>query len=87
MSDDTPTQRIDAGEVQEDLHEEKQKSRGLLVGLIIAGALLLVAIIVLAFVLGGKASGGDALPVPVATDTPTPTPDPSETPTPEPTPT
>ena len=58
MSDDTPTQRFPAagdeptqqiatGEIQEDLREEKQKNRGLLIGLIAAGALLLVAVIVL----------------------------------------
>jgi hypothetical protein len=104
MSDDTPTQRfpeqpgapterITTAEVEEDLAEEKQRSKGLLIGLIIAGVLLLVAIIVLVVVLIPKGNGD---PVVAASETPqqsesaTPTPEPTagETPTadPEPTP-
>jgi hypothetical protein len=83
---DLPTQRLGTAEIQEDLHEEKQKSKGLLVGLIVAGALLLVALIVIVFVLmGGSRNGGN----PLAGETPTssPSPLPSESVTPEPTPT
>jgi hypothetical protein len=91
MSDDTPTQRFPAagddatGEVQEDLQEEKKKSRGLLIGLIAAGALLLVAIIVLVVVLfpkgaGDIQAGSTQTPQPQTTDTPAPT----ETATPTP---
>ena len=83
---DLPTQRLDTAEVQEDLIEEKQKSKGLLVGLIIAGALLLVAAIAIIFVLLGGAQSGD----PVSGDSPivtgTPEPLPSDSVTPEPTP-
>lgn len=89
MSDDTPTQRIDASEVQEDLQEEKKKNKGLLIGLIIAGVLLLVAIIVLVFFLG-KATGtpgviGTESPAPIASETPSagPSATPSATATPE----
>lgn len=84
---DTPTERISTGEVHEDLQEEKQKSRGLMIGLIAAGALLLIAIIVLVVVLLPKGSGD---PVVAGTDTPEPstsasaTPEASETPTPTP---
>jgi predicted nucleic acid-binding Zn ribbon protein len=103
MSDDTPTQRLPqtgenpaggapteqfaTAEVQEDLQEEKQKSRGLLIGLIVAGVLLVVAIIVLlVFLFGGKAqpepqTSGTATPAPSTTSTP----EASGTPTPEPT--
>ena len=96
MSDDTPTQRFPAagdeptqqiatGEIQEDLREEKQKNRGLLIGLIAAGALLLVAVIVLVVVLlpkgnGDVQAGNTQSPQPQATDTPVPTE--SATPTP-----
>jgi flagellar basal body-associated protein FliL len=91
MSDDTPTQRFPAtgddatGEVQENLQEEKKKSRGLLIGLIAAGALLLVAIIVLVVVLlpkgaGDIQAGNTQSPQPQTTDTPAPT----ETATPTP---
>lgn len=102
MSDDTPTQRfpeqgdnpterISTTEVQEDLQEEKQKSKGLLIGLIVAGALLLVAIIVLVFVLG-RAMGNpgdpsEPQPEPTTSQSATPEPDESATPTPTPTPT
>jgi hypothetical protein len=101
MSDDTPTQRFpnqgdDATErintaiAQDDLQEEKQKSRGLLVGLIIAGALLLAAIIVLVFVLGQNANNGggnDALPTtPPTTSDPTIAPTDEASATPDPTP-
>jgi len=105
MSDDTPTQRFpspdDGSNVPTqridtagtELVEEKEKSRGLLIGLIIAGALLVIAIVVLVVFLIGRGSGD---PV-VAGDTNSPTPDtspsasatpsdtPSATPTPEPT--
>lgn len=93
MSDDTPTQRLpepgdapterlSTTDVQEDLVEEKQRSRGLLIGLIIAGALLLVAILVLVFMLG-RATGqpGD----PQVVDTSSATPEPTDEATPEPT--
>jgi cytoskeletal protein RodZ len=94
MSDETPTQRlpepggqpterIAAGELQEDLREEKSKSRGLLIALIAAGALLLVAIIVLVFFLG-RATGSSDDEVPVAVDSASPTPGISETPVGEP---
>jgi flagellar basal body-associated protein FliL len=99
MSDDTPTQRfpeqgdnaterITTGEVQEDLQEEKKKSRGLLIGLIVAGVLLLVAIIVLVFFLG-RATGtpgaiGTESPAPIPSDSATA--GPSESPTPSATP-
>lgn len=106
MSDDTPTQRfpeqsgatpterIATGEVYEELGEERQKSRTLLVGLIIAGALLLIAIIVLLVLFLGRGSGAtEADPTPGATDsgssaptdTPLPSDTPAATPTPEPT--
>jgi hypothetical protein len=87
---DLPTQRLDAADVREDLHEEKQKSRGLLIGLISAGALLLVAVIVLVvFLLGANAQSPTALPSSTATpgETATPAPSASETPSGEPTPT
>ena len=58
MSDDNPTQRIDTGEVQEDLQEEKQKSKGLLIGLVAAGGLLLLAIVAITFVLSEPRPGG-----------------------------
>ncbi len=83
---DLPTQRLHTAEAHEDLHEEKQKSKGLLIGLIIAGSLLLVAVIAIIFVLfGGAKSDGDALPVPFPSVTSSP--EPSESVTPEPTPT
>lgn len=88
-SGDTPTQRLDTGEVQEDLQEEKQKSRGLLIGLVAAGGLLLLSIVVIAFFLLNR---GQDEPIVANTDTPaasaTPTPEASETPsaTPEPEP-
>jgi cytoskeletal protein RodZ len=93
MSDDTPTQRlpetggtpterIPAG-AQEDLVEEKQKSRGLLIGLIAAGALLIVAVIVLIwFVLSGAGA-----PLANPTNTPLPTASGQQTPSASPTPT
>jgi hypothetical protein len=100
MSDDTPTQRfpnpgdnpterINAAVVEDDLQEEKQKSRGLLIGLIIAGALLLAAIIVLVFILGQNANGNGngALPTtPPATSDPSVTPTDDTSATPDPTP-
>jgi hypothetical protein len=90
MSDDTPTQKFPSqgDDVQEDLQEEKQKSKGLLIGLIAAGALLLAAIIVLGvFLLRGQ---GDPVvadaPTPSNSNSPTPgasaTPEASATPTP-----
>lgn len=81
---DTPTQRLDTAEIAEDLHEEKQKSRGLTIGLIIAGALLLIMLIVLLVIFLGKGSGE---PQTIGTPAPTTTADPTEsaTPTPEPT--
>ena len=100
MSDDTPTQRfpeqggeqpterIATGEVYEELGEERQKSRGLLVGLIIAGALLLIAIVVILFVvLGNKGQpAGDALPTPGTSDSASPQPTVSDAPSATPTP-
>ncbi|MCU1417534.1 MAG: hypothetical protein JWP32_1708 [Schumannella sp.] len=100
MSDDTPTQRlpehgdspterIATGQVYEELGEERQKSRGLLVGLIIAGALLLIALVVLLFVLfgpKGQPTADDALPSPGTSDSATPQPSASETPLATPTP-
>jgi hypothetical protein len=94
MSDDTPTQRfpeqgggptelIDTGELREDLREEKSRSRGLLIGLIAAGALLLVAIIVLVVMLSRPTGSADQ--VPVAIDSPTATPGVGETPVAAPT--
>ena len=77
MSDDTPTQRF---EVQEDLQEEKQKSRGLMIGLIAAAGLLIATLIVLVIILLPKGSGD-----PQAGDTQSPQPGVSDTPTPEPT--
>lgn len=87
MSDDTPTQRLDSAEVREDLQEEKQKNKGLMIGLIAAGALLLVAIVVLVVVLLPKGSGGPQAgdtqsPQPATTETAAPTE--SATPTPAP---
>jgi hypothetical protein len=80
---DAPTQRLETAELREDLHEQETRSRGLLVGLIIAGALLLVAIVVLIVFLLGRSSGqpqaGDtATPAPSETSA-TPSPTPSET--------
>jgi len=87
-SGDTPTQRLETGEVQEDLQEEKQKSKGLLIGLVAAGGLLLLAIVVIAFFLLNSGQGD---PIVAGTDTPLPSasPTPSETPsaTPSPDPT
>jgi flagellar basal body-associated protein FliL len=102
MSDDTPTQkfpgqdgntpteRVATGEVYEELGEERQKSRGLLVGLIIAGALLLIAIVVILFVVLGKNAGQtdqDALPTPITSDSASPQPTVSDTPSAAATPT
>ena len=85
---DLPTQRLGTAEVQEDLHEEKQKSRGLLIGLIVAGALLLVAVIVIIFVLlGGSQGDGDPITGPSPSESSSADPQPSESATPEPTPT
>ena len=94
---DTPTERIATGEVYEELGEEKAKNRGLLVGLIIAGALLLIALIVILFIIFGRGSGqpqsvdnptpgSSETPTPVASDSPTPQPTPSETQAPPPPP-
>jgi hypothetical protein len=80
---DLPTQRLDTAEIREDLNEEKQRSKGLLVGLIAAGALLLVALIVIVFVLLGGTRGEN----PLAGQTSSPSAVPSESVTPEPTPT
>ncbi|CAN5287549.1 hypothetical protein BH11ACT3_BH11ACT3_15500 [soil metagenome] len=90
---ETPTERLGTGGAQEDLQEEQKKSRGLLIGLIIAGALLLIAIVVLVVFLVGRASGqpqagetttpsatpsASATPSTTPTATPTPTPTPTE---------
>jgi hypothetical protein len=94
---DTPTERIATGEVYEELGEEKATNRGLLVGLIIAGALLLVALIVILFILFGRGTGqpqsqdnltpgSSGSPTDVASDSPTPEPTPSETQAPPPPP-
>ncbi len=89
---DTPTKRIDTGAVQEDLHEEKQKSKGLLIGLVAAGGLLLLAIAVIVFFLLNRGQGepivagtGSPLPSDSASPTPGASETPSQTPTPEPT--
>jgi hypothetical protein len=89
MSDDTPTQRF---EVQEDLQEEKQKSRGLMIGLIAAAALLIATLIVLVIILLPKGSadpqaGDTQTPESGLSETPTPEPTVSDVPTPDPTPT
>lgn len=69
MSDDTPTQRIDAPgntPVNEAVEGEGNKSRGLMIALIAIGALLLIGlIIVLIILLGGKGT-----PVAVGTTAP-----------------
>ena len=98
MSDDTPTQRLPEqnapGEIYEELGEERQKSRGLLIGLIVAGALLVAAIAVIVIIFLGKGAGANqadptTVPTdsssPVATDTSAPSDTPSDTPTPQPT--
>lgn len=86
---DTPTQRLDTGGVQEDLKEEKQKSRGLLIGLVVAGGLLLIAVVVIAFVLFNRGQGEPTVAgeTPAASASPTPSAEPSETPSATPTPT
>jgi hypothetical protein len=90
-SGDTPTQRLDTGEVQEDLQEEKQKSKGLLIGLVAAGGLLLLAVVVIAFFLLNRGQGdpivaGTGTPLPSDSASPTPSETPSATPTPTPEP-
>jgi hypothetical protein len=103
MSDDTPTQRFpsaDSGdtptpqlltaEIVDDLPEEK-KSRGLMTGLVITGALLLIALIVLLVIFLGRGAGAPqavdtASPAPTDSATPTPTPEPTETEAPPPPP-
>ncbi|MEO8261219.1 MAG: hypothetical protein ABI566_01505 [Pseudolysinimonas sp.] len=84
---DTPTDRIDLVSVDEDPHDEKQKSRGLLIGLIIAGVLLLIALIVLLFFLFGPKGDGGHEAIDTASPAPSATPEgsPSATPTAEPT--
>ena len=86
---DTPTQRLDTGEVQEDLQEEKQKSKGLLIGLVAAGGLLLLAIVVIAFFLLNRGQGDPSSPARILRPQRqlTPTPGASETPSASPTPT
>ena len=91
MSDDTrdtPTERINAAIIEDDLQEEKQKSRGLLIGLIAAGALLLAAIIVLVFIVSRNTDGGgtSALPTPGTTSGPSSSPTDEASATPDPTP-
>ncbi|MEO5921886.1 MAG: hypothetical protein ABIQ01_12165 [Pseudolysinimonas sp.] len=94
MSDDTPTQRFPSAESGEtptqqlqtaeaEVVQEEKKSRALLIGLIIAGALLLAAIIAIILVLLPR---GDGDPVAVTTGSPTPGETPTATPTPTPTP-
>jgi hypothetical protein len=84
---DLPTQRLDTTGVQEVIHEGKQKSKGLLIGLIVAGALLLVALIVITFVLlGGSQNDGDLVAGPLPTESSSADPQPSGSVTPEPTP-
>ena len=103
MSDDIPTQRIPAagdvptqrlpvdGGTSPALAEEQSRSRGLLIGLIIAGALLIIAIIVLlVFLLGGggkPVSSATGIPSTTPSSSPTVSATPSATPTPTPTPT
>jgi hypothetical protein len=81
---DLPTQRLGTAEPQEDLHGEKQKSKGLLIGLIVAGALLLATIIAIILILLPRGSGD---PVVLGTETPLPSDSSSPTPSPTPTPT
>ena len=71
MGDDTPTQRIQTSansDVNEAIEEEGKKSRGLMIALIVIGALLLVGLIIVLILLLGR---NDA-PVAVGTTTPTP---------------
>ena len=93
MSDDTPTQRFpssDGGDTptqklqtaQAEIVQEEKKSRGLLIGLIIAGALLLAVVIAIIFVLLPR---GDGDPLATSTQTPAPSETPTATPTPTPT--
>lgn len=88
-SGDTPTQRLDTGEAHEDLQEEKQKSKGLLIGLVAAGGLLLLSIVVIAFFLlrgqGEPTVAGSQSPEP--SDSASATAEPTETPSATPTPT
>lgn len=101
MSDDTPTQRINSGDGDaptqridtdgaESLSDEKQKSKGLLIGLVVAGGLLLLAIVAITFILLNR---GQSNPITVGTDAPTstssstPTPGTTETSSATPTPT
>lgn len=97
MSDDTPTQRfpqagdapterIGTGPVPERPAPAPRRSRGLLAGLIIAGGLLVVALIVLLVILLPKGQPTPATTPTTAApaETPTPTPTPTETEDPEP---
>lgn len=71
MSDDAPTQRLDASDPDRPVqpgapNSEQRKSRGLLIALIVVGAALLIAIVVLLIVLLG------GTPKPTAAATPIP---------------
>ena len=87
MSDDTPTQRIDASTTS-DPAGEAAKSRTLLYVLIGIGVLLLVAVVVLIATLSGRGqTGADPTPSASVSETPSPTPSVTETsssPSPEP---
>ncbi len=85
MSDDTPTQRIDAPAtgVNEAIEEEGKKSRGLMIALIAIGALLLIGLIIVLIILLGR----DGTPVAVGTTSPSASVTPSQTPTTSATPT
>lgn len=96
---DAPTERLAFGPadtdpatapqvIVDDLQEERKRSRGLLIGLLIAGGLLLIAIIVLVVLLvraAGEPTGPAGLPTPTTSDTASPEPTETSTPAPEPT--
>ena len=80
MSDDTPTQRIDTPAntgVNEAIEEEGKKSRGLMIALIVIGALLLIGLIIVLIILLGRTG----TPVAAGTTSPTASATPSQTPT------
>lgn len=94
MSDDTPTERVDAPteplpksegatDVDGAAPEERQK-RGLLIALLAVAGAILIALIVLIVTLLGSNAGDDDLPEPEVTASETPTPTPEETTSPEP---
>lgn len=91
MSDDTPTQRLDSPSnsgADEPVETKGTTSRGLMIALIVVGALLLIALIILLIVLlsrnGTPIAAATTSPTvsPTASDTPSQTPSPVVTPTP-----